>query len=78
MLFVKLRAGSRFDSIVILVDSFEGLSFSLSYLLAASEWFYIPVESLSHTRRAILCILVLLEQNQVVDFVVVEHRPDST
>ena len=31
------------------------------------EWFYILVESLSHIRRAIFCILVLFEQNQVVD-----------
>ena len=38
------------------------------------ELFYILVESFSHVRRAFFCILVLLEQNQVVDLVVVEHR----
>ena len=38
----------------------------------------ILVEYFSHVRRAFFCILVLLEQNQVVDSVVVEHRLDST
>ena len=38
----------------------------------------ILVESFPHVRRALFCILSLLEQNQVVDLVVVEHRLDST
>ena len=42
------------------------------------ELVYILVASLSHVRRAFFCILVLLEQNQVVDSVCVEHRLDST
>ena len=42
------------------------------------ELVIILVESFSHVRRAFLCILVLLEQNQVVDLVVVEHRLDSS
>ena len=42
------------------------------------EFVYILVEPFSHIRRAFFCILVLLEQNQVDDLVVVEHRLDST
>ena len=43
-------------------------------LVDREEWFKSLVESLSRVRRAIFCILFLLEQNQVVDLVVVEHR----
>ena len=46
-------------------------------LVDHEEWFYILAESLSHIRRAIFCILVLLKQSQVVDVMVVEHRLDS-
>ena len=42
------------------------------------ELVQILVESFSRVRRAFFCNLVLLEQNQVVDLVVVEHRLDST
>ena len=42
------------------------------------ELVYILVESFSHVRRTFFCILFLLEQNQVVDLVVAEHRLDST
>ena len=41
------------------------------------KWLCSLVESLSRVRRAILCIPFSLEQNQVVDKVVVEHRLDS-
>ena len=44
-------------------------------LVDREEWFYF-FESLSHVRRAIFCILFLFEENQVVDLVVVDHRPD--
>ena len=47
-------------------------------LVDREECSYSLVESLSRVRRAIFCILFLLEQNQVVDFVVVEHRLAST
>ena len=46
-------------------------------LVDLEEWFYSLGKSLSRVRRAIFCILFLLEQNQVVDLVVVEHRLDS-
>ena len=46
-------------------------------LVDCEEWFYILVESLPYVRRAISCILFSLQQNQVVDFTVVEHRLDS-
>ena len=47
-------------------------------IVVHEEFAYILVESFSHVRRAFFCILVLLEQNQVADLVVVEHRLDST
>ena len=46
-------------------------------LVDREEWFYSLVESLSRVRHAIFCILSLLEPNQVVDIMVVEHRLDS-
>ena len=42
------------------------------------ELVHILVESFSHVRRTFFCILFLLEQNQVVNLVVAEHRIDST
>ena len=42
------------------------------------ELVFFLVDSFSHVRRAFFCILVLLQQNQVVDLVVVEHRLDPT
>ena len=73
---LKKRTASRFEDrarrflrtlvlfVVVMVDHEELVS--------------ILVESFSHVRRAFFCILVLLEQNQVVDLVIVEHRLDST
>ena len=41
------------------------------------EWFYSLVESLPCVRRAIVCILLSLEQSQVVDVMVAELLLDS-
>ena len=47
------------------------------FLVDCEEGFHIIVESLPSARRAICCILFLLEQNQVVDLLVLGHRLDS-
>ena len=77
---LNCRTASRFDD---RLDSRARRFLRMLVLFAVvivdhAELVYILVESFSHVRRAVFCILALHEQNQVVNFVVGEHRPDST
>ena len=54
----------RVNRVVIFFDALKVLFFSLSYFVDCEEWFCILLGSLPGARRAIVCILFLLEQSR--------------
>ena len=76
-LFIEPPACAMVDCTVVFFNSLQTLVLFAVLLVDCEEWFCSLLGSLPSARHAIVCILFSLEQNQVVDLMVVEHRLDS-